>query len=453
MEQPKVAVQPKEKRVKNFHEVALGYSKKVTTSESIRCPQCSDPVCKKGCPVGIDIPGFIRLLREGNVAGAYEIIRQNNPLPSICGRICSAPCEIACVLTDERAPIGIRALERYAGDFGRPRFIRREKIHQSGKRIAVIGAGPCGLTAAAELAKKGYQPTIYEALDKPGGVLRYGIPEFRVPQEILDREVQEIKALGVEIETNVYFGRTMMMDELITKGFSAVLLTTGAGTPKFMEIKGANLGGVYYGEEFLMRVNLRKTNMFSSQKADFPLGYKIVVIGSGNTALDCARAAARFGRDVTLVFRRTEEEMRTRFEEREYGKEEGIRFEALVRPLEIISDNEGFVNGIKCVRMDYVEKVNAEELELIEVADSQFVMEADTVVIAIGHRPNVPLMTGAKLNLQFNDDGTIKTNELTGMTAIAGVFAAGNVVTNAGAVVQAMASGKKAAQHIDQYLR
>lgn len=423
------------------------------TSEAIRCPQCSDPVCKKGCPLGIDVPAFIRLLREGNIAGAYEIISSKSALPSICGRICAAPCEAACVLAEENAPIGIRFLERYAADFGRARFARREKIQRSGKRVAIIGAGPCGLSAAAELARRGFQPTVYEALDKPGGVLRYGIPEFRIPQKILDMEVQEIKALGVEIETNVFFGRTLTLDELNTKGFAAVLLTTGAGVPKFINLPGANLGGVYYGEEFLMRINLRQTNFFSSQKPDFPLGYKIVVIGSGNTALDCARAGVRFGRDVTLMFRRTEEEMRTKDSDRIYAKEEGIHFEPLVRPVEILADNDGYVNGIKCVRMDYAQSSKEDELELVELPDSQFVMEADTVVISVGHRPNVPLMPGAKHGLPLNKDGTIQVNELTGMTLIPGVFAAGNVVTNAGPVVEAMAAGKKAAGHIIQYLQ
>ncbi len=284
MGQSKETVQPKQKRTKNFNEVSLGYSKKVAVEESRRCPQCADPVCVNACPIGINIPGFIRRLREGNVGGAYELIREQNPLPSICGRICLAPCELACILNEEKNPIGIRALERYAAD-NRSRSGRKEASNR-GMKIAIVGSGPAGLSAAAVLAQKGYQVRIFESMDQPGGVLRYGIPEFRIPNKILEAEINEIKALGVEIETNCMIGNTKTMDDLKTEGYVAILLAMGAGIPKFMEVPGSHLGGVYYGEEFLMRINQKRSTQF-------PLGNKIVVIGSGNTALDCARVAVR----------------------------------------------------------------------------------------------------------------------------------------------------------------
>ena len=405
----------------------------------------------KGCPIGIDIPGFIRLLREGNVTAAYEKIKEQNPLPSICGRICSAPCELSCILTEEGAPIGIRALERYASDFGRTKPVKRSSIVGNSKKVAIVGSGPTGLSAAGELAKKGYQVTIFESLDRPGGVLRYGIPEFRIPKKILDQEIQDIKSLGVEIETNFYVGQTTTLEELSQKGFSAILLAMGAGLPKFMDLPGANLGGVYYGEEFLMRVNLTKSKIFNRVKADFFLGQKVAVIGSGNTALDCARTAKRLGREVTLIFRRTEDEMRVRKQEREWSKEEGIVFESLVKPMEIVAGQNNFVSGVRCIRMDYAETETSDQWELTAVPDSEFVLDVDTVVIAIGHRPN-SLISRMVPNLKINEDGTIVVDEKN-QTSISGVFASGNIVTNAGPVVEAIAAGKQAAENINRYLR
>ncbi len=405
-----------------------------------------------GCPIGIDIPGFIRLLREGNVAGAYEKIKEQNCLPSVCGRICSAPCELACVLTDEDAPIGIRALERYAADFGRPRFYRWDKMICKGKKIAIVGSGPAGLAAASELAQKGFQVTVFDALDRPGGVLRYGIPEFRIPKKNLDYEINEIKALGVLIETNFFVGQTATIDDLFNEGFVAILLATGAGVPKFMDLPGSHLGMVYYGEEFLMRVNQEKSGIFSKNNPSFALGKKIAVIGSGNTALDCARAALRFGREVRLVFRRTEEEMRVRNDVRLYGKEEGIIFEPLVKPVEILANQNNFVDGLKCVRMDFADPDETGQWQLIPVPDSKFVLDVDTVIIAIGHHPNVVLKKFTT-NLKVNKEGAVKINEETTMTSIKGVFATGNVVTNAGPVVEAIAAGKKSAEQMSEYIQ
>lgn len=385
------------------------------------------------------------------MSAAYERIKEQNCLPAVCGRICSAPCEAACVLMEEESPIGVRALERYAADFGKPRLSRRERVERKGKKVAVVGSGPAGLAASADLARKGYQVTIFEALEKPGGVLRYGIPEFRIPRKVLDGEINDIKALGVNIETNFFIGQTATVADLKEQGYAAILLTTGAGIPQFMDLPGTNFGGVYYGEEFLMRVNLMKVNIFSRNIPNFVIGPKVVVIGSGNTALDCARASVRFGREVKLIFRRTEEDMRVRPQEREYGKEEGIQLEPLVRPVEILADQNNFVSGVKCVRMDYAEAEESDAWELMPVPDSEFIIEADTVIIAIGHKPN-SIIKRTTPQLKCDPDETIKVDSDTHMTAIKGVFSAGNVVTNAGPLVEAIASGKSVAEDIHQYL-
>lgn len=430
--------------------MVIGFSKRVSAEEARRCPQCADPVCVQGCPLSVDIPAFIRLLREGNLTAAYEKISERNLFPSICGRICSAQCEVKCILNNERAPISIRALERYIADFGRAK-VKKSGQEPRGKKVAVVGAGPAGLAAAAELAQKGYLPTIFEALDKPGGVLRYGVPDFRIAKKVLDGEINGIKALGVEIVTNFFIGKTATIDDLLAEGFSAVLLATGAGVPRLMDIPGTNLGGVYYGEEFLMRVNLMKANIFSRYIPTFPIGQKVAVIGSGNTALDCARCAVRFGSDVTLIFRRTEEEMRVRDDERDYGKEEGICIEPLVKPTEILSNQENAVRGVKCIRMDYADTQGDGTWQVIPVPDSEFVIEADTLIIAIGHRPNAYVARDNK-NIKVAAQGTIKINPETFMTTQEKVFAVGNVVTNAGPVIDAISAGQKAAISIDQYL-
>jgi len=405
----------------------------------------------QGCPLGIDIPGFIRSLREGNIAQAYATIKEQNYLLSVCGRICTAPCEAACVLNDEDSPIGIRALERYASDFGRTKSAKRNQVFSTGRKVAVIGSGPAGLTAAVELVRRGYQITVFESFDKPGGVLRYGIPEFRIPRKILDREINDIKGLGIKIETNTLIGRTTTLEE-IRRDFSAVLLATGASIPKFINIPGTSLGGVYYGEEFLMRVNRAKSSLLSRRVSKLPMGQSIAVIGSGNTALDCARIAVRFGKKVTLIFRRTEEDMHVLAEDRVLAKEEGIRFEPMAKPVEILAGLNNFVGGLKCARMDYADLDGSGQWQIAQVPDSEFVLDVDTVVIAIGHNPNSLVSKESSL-LKVDRDGTIYSKEKRGMTSISGVFTAGNVKTNAGPVVEAIASGKEVAQEIDQYLK
>lgn len=450
----KVITQAAAKRIGNFNEVSLGYSKKIAVDEARRCPQCTDPKCIDACPAGIDIPKFIRSLREGDVPGAFLKIKEENCFPSVCGRICFAPCEDACILAKENSPIGIRALERYVADFGKSRFSKNEVISKAAKRVAIIGSGPSGLSAASSLSNKGYSVEVFESSDKPGGILCYGVPGFRIPKKVLDSEINDIKAAGVEIKNNFLIGKTVMIEELFDLGFDAVLIATGAGIPKLMDIPGVNLGGVYYGEEFLMRTNLIKTNIFSRNVPSFPLGERIAVIGSGNTALDCARSAIRFGREVNMIFRRTEDDLMVRFEERQYAQEEGVNFHSLTRPIEIMSNPSGFVGGLKCVRMDYADEDSSGKWQLATVPDSEFIIEADTVIIAIGHKPNtLTCKDSIGISPTKTRNGTIKVNDHDLMTNIEGVFACGNVVSDARPLVEAIASGKRAAEGIDLYLQ
>ncbi|MBF0532690.1 MAG: FAD-dependent oxidoreductase [Candidatus Omnitrophica bacterium] len=441
MSQPAVTTQPESKRVRNFNEVSLGFSRRVVQEESQRCLQCSDPVCETGCPLGVKIKEFIRFLREGHAALAYEKIREDNGFPSICGRLCHAPCESRCILIKEKAPIAIRALERYAADFGKSRVARPAMTGKMAVKAAVIGAGPAGLSAAYALAKQGMAATVFDAGDRPGGVLRYGVPDFRLPRKVLDGDIAEILAAGVELKMNCLVGRTVSVEDLLKSKFSAVLFATGAGVPKFMDVKGANIPGVYYGEEFLFRANLTKTNIFNRHVPTFPLGKKIAVIGSGNTALDCARAAIRFGLEVHLIFRRSEEEMRVRTAERVYGKEEGVKMQALTRPVEIIPGKNGLVSGIKCVRVNNIGD------KMIVLPKSEWTLAVDNVVIAVGHQPNSHAAQSCPA-IKINPDGSIWVDAATGMTTMKGVFACGNAVTNAGPVAQAIAAGKTAAENI-----
>jgi len=406
----------------------------------------------KGCPLGINVPGFIRSLREGNVDSAYAKIREESCLSSICGRICTAPCEAACVLTDEGLPIGIRALERYASDYGKNRPAKFDNSSKSGIKIAVVGSGPSGLMASFQLAQKGYQVTIFESLDKPGGVLRYGIPEFRLPKKYLDQEINHIKALGVKIVPNFFLGYTASLEGLFDQGYEAVLLATGAGIPKLLDMPGTSFGGVYYGEEFLIRTHRLKDLRLFPHTTDFPFGIRVAVIGSGNTALDCARLAVRYGREVSLVFSSEEGDLHVNSEECIYAQEEGVRFESRIKPVEILGDAHHFVTGLKCVRMDYADPDGSGKWQVVEVPGSDFALEVDTVIIATGHNPN-SLLVNAEKRLKVNDDGTFKVGKDNGMTTISRVFAAGNVRTNAGPVVEAMASGKRAAEQIDLYLK
>lgn len=403
-----------------------------------------------GCPLGIDIPGFIRFLREGDATGALNRIREQNVLPGVCGRICLAPCENACVFNNEDAAIGIRALERYAADNGRARPVSKASLApKNGRKVAIVGSGPSGLAAAAELARKGYAVTVFEALPKAGGILRYGIPEFRLPARVLDAELADIAALGVEIQTNVIAGQTLAFDELTSK-YDAVFLTIGAGSPDRRPIQGDHLAGVYYVQEVLMRFNLWEAQNYPKSSIPALLGNVVAVIGSGPAAVDCARMAVRLGKKASVVFSGLEEEVKLYPADRKNAVEEGVKFESLVNPLEIIPDEERGVKGLKCERLDFVENPGA-QWELKPVPESDFVFEADTIVLASDPVPGHAIKRYLP-ELKWTDEGNIWVDPQTGMTSIEKIFAAGDAVTGAGTLVDAMVNGKRTASVIDQYL-
>ncbi len=402
----------------------------------------------QGCPLGINIPGFIRHIRENEPSQALARIKEANMLAAVCGRLCPAPCEQACVFYEDGAPIGIRALERYAADYGQFRPSKLAK--SSGKKVAIIGSGPCGLTAAIRLTQLGYAVTIFEGLTEPGGILRYGVPDFRLPQKVLNEELNAVQAMGVTIESNVFIGQTIGLKDLFKFGFEAIFLALGAGAPKFLEIPGTNLGGVSYADEFLMRFNLFKADL-NKVGQSLHVGYQVVVIGSGHAALDCARSLLRLGRDVTLILRRTEDDMHTLPRERDYAKEEGLKIEPMTKPLKILGNENNFVNGVQCIRMDFADSAGEGKWELTPVPGSEFTIEADSVIIAIGHQPNSQIIKRTP-DLKVLADGTIAVNE-DGMTSIAGVFSGGNIISGADSIVRAMADGKKIALAIDSYLK
>lgn len=389
--------------------------------------------------------GFIRYIREGNVSGALEIIRKENGFPSICGRVCMAPCEIACVLNDEGSPIGIRALERFASE--QQRKSNPPKI--SGKtKVAVIGSGPSGLTAARQLNLKGYAVTVIDAMNEPGGMLRYALPEFRMPKRVLDQEIKELEQNGVTMRTNVLLGQTLTLDDLLKEGFSSIILAIGAGTPQFPPLKGINLSGVYFADEFLLRMNLHKNG--NGQKEMFPIGPNVVILGTDNSALDAARVCVRKGSKATVIFGHTEEEMPVRSEEKKLATEEGVLLEKMAKALEIKSDDDNRVRAVKCVRMDYADTDHSGQWKLIEVLDDVFEVETDTVIVSTGHRPNI---FASKIgSMKLNKDGSIWTDE-NGKTSLSGIFACGDVATNRGQVVEAMASGKRIAENVDAFLK
>ena len=453
----KVPVREQDAKVRatNFEEVCLGYNLEEAMNEASRCIGCKNAQCVKGCPVAIDIPGFIEKVKTGDIEEAYRIISKASALPAVCGRVCpqESQCEGKCIRGIKGDPVSIGKLERFVADWARENGIKPEgATEKKGKKVAVIGSGPAGLTCAGDLAKMGYEVTIFEALHEAGGVLVYGIPEFRLPKEaVVAKEIENVKALGVKIETNVVVGKAVTIDELIEEeGFSAVFIGSGAGLPKFMGIPGENSNGVFSANEYLTRSNLMKA---FDENSNTPImrGKKVAVVGGGNVAMDAARTALRLGAEVHIVYRRSEEELPARVEEVHHAKEEGIIFDLLTNPTEIIADENGWVTGMRCIKMELGEPDESGRRRPVEVADSEFIMELDTVIMSLGTSPN-PLISSTTEGLEVNKWKCIVADETDGKTTKEGVYAGGDAVTGAATVILAMGAGKAAAKGIDEYL-
>ena len=450
-----VREQDAKERAKNFEEVCLGYNLEEAQCEAGRCINCKNAQCVKGCPVAIDIPGFIQQVKEGNIEEAYRIISESSALPAVCGRVCpqESQCEGKCIRGIKGDPISIGKLERFVADWARENNIKPQgAAEKKGKKVAVIGSGPAGLTCAGDLAKMGYDVTIFEALHEAGGVLVYGIPEFRLPKKtVVAKEIENVKALGVKIETNVVIGKSTTIDELMEEeGFSAVFIGSGAGLPKFMGIPGENSNGVFSANEYLTRNNLMKS---FDKNSNTPImhGKKVAVVGGGNVAMDAARTALRLGAEVHIVYRRSEEDLPARVEEVHHAKEEGIIFDLLTNPIEILADEKGWVTGMKCIKMELGEPDESGRRRPVEVAGSEFVMELDTVIMSLGTSPN-PLISSTTEGLEVNKWKCIVADENNGKTTKEGVYAGGDAVTGAATVILAMGAGKAAAKGIDEYL-
>ena len=442
-------------RNKNFLEVALGYTEEQALDEAQRCLHCKNKPCVAGCPVGIHIPDFIAKVAEGDFEGAYQIITQQSSLPAVCGRVCpqETQCEQKCVRGIKGEPVGIGRLERFVADWHNKNVCEApRKPAPNGHKVAVIGSGPSGLTCAGDLAKKGYAVTVFEALHTAGGVLVYGIPEFRLPKDIVQKEIDGLKALGVDVQTNMVIGRVLSIDELLEQGYEAVFIGSGAGLPRFMNIPVENLKGVYSANEFLTRVNLMKAYQPGS---DTPIEHakRVAVVGGGNVAMDAARCAKRLGaEEVFIVYRRSEKELPARAEEVEHAKEEGIVFHLLNNPTQILGDENGNVKGMECIRMELGEPDASGRRRPVEVPGSEFTLDVDCVIMAIGTSPN-PLIKSTTEGLETQKWGGIIVNEETGLTSREGVYAGGDAVTGAATVILAMGAGKTAATAIDQYIQ
>lgn len=455
MKKVPVSEQDPKVRAKNFDEVCLGYNEEEAVAESGRCLQCKNPKCVEGCPVSIDIPGFIGKIKEGDNEGAYEILSEASTLPAVCGRVCpqETQCEGKCIRGIKGEPVSIGKLERFAADWARSHNIRSvKKASPKGKKVAVIGAGPSGLTCAGDLAKMGYDVTVFEALHKAGGVLVYGIPEFRLPKdEVVSKEIENVTALGVTIKTDYVIGRSETVDELLDEeGFEAVYIASGAGLPMFMHIPGEQALGVYSANEYLTRANLMKAYR-DDYDTPINIGKKTVVVGGGNVAMDAARTALRLGSEVTVVYRRSEKELPARVEEVHHAKEEGIEFALLTNPVEILEDDEGLVKGIRVIKMELGEPDESGRRRPVEVSGSEYEIECDTVIMSLGTSPN-PLISSTTSDLEINRKKCIVTDEETGATSRPGVFAGGDCATGAATVILAMGAGRKAAKAIDEYL-
>ncbi|MGQ9844325.1 MAG: NADPH-dependent glutamate synthase [Spirochaetota bacterium] len=452
----KMPQQDPAKRIENFNEVPLGYDEKTAILEATRCLQCKRPTCVEGCPVNINIPGFIKALKEGNPLDAFAVIKQTNSLPAVCGRVCPQEdqCEKLCVLAKKGEPVAIGNLERYVADY------EREKQHYTfqkveavkGKKVAVIGSGPAGLTAAGDLARLGYSVTVFEALHKAGGVLVYGIPEFRLPKDIVQYEIDALKAVGVTIELSRVIGTAETVNDLLSSGFDAVFVATGAGLPLFLDIPGENLQGVYSANEYLTRSNLMKAYRFPEYDTPIVKGDRVAVIGGGNVAMDSARTALRLGsKEVYIIYRRSKKEMPARIEEVERAEEEGIIFKLLTNPLRFIGDDKGRLKAVECIQMELGQPDDSGRRSPIPVKGSEFIIDINVAIIAIGNGPN-PLIPKTTPGMDTTKRGNIIADLQTMKTSKRGVFAGGDIVTGAATVIQAMGAGKKAAKAIDEYL-
>ena len=443
-------------RSRNFNEVALGYTAEMAVEEAKRCLNCKHKPCWKGCPVGIDIPAFIGKVAEEDFAAAYEILSQSTTLAAVCGRVCpqESQCEGVCVRGIKGEPVAIGRLERFVADWHRANSTEAPvKAQPNGHRVAVVGSGPSGLTCAGDLAKLGYAVTVFEALHTPGGVLVYGIPEFRLPKALVQEEIGKLSAMGVEFMTNMVIGKVLTVDELLEEeGFEAVYLASGAGLPSFMGIPGESLNGVYSANEYLTRVNLMKAYLPGS-RTPIAKSKKVAVVGGGNVAMDAARCAKRLGaEEVYIVYRRSMEELPARAEEVEHAQEEGILFQLLTNPVEVLGDENGRVSGVKCIRMELGEPDASGRRRPVPKEGSEFVLEVDTMIMSIGTSPN-PLIRNTTPGLETNKHGCIVTNGDDGLTSRPGVYAGGDAVTGAATVILAMGAGKQAAAAIHRYIQ
>lgn len=455
MDRVKVREQDPKERAKNFDEVCLGYNEEEAIMESNRCLNCNKPRCITGCPVSINIPKFIKEIKEKNFEEAIKVISEYSTLPAICGRVCpqESQCEGKCVLGIKGEAVSIGKLERFIADWSYKHNVNVYK-KEDGKniKVAIIGSGPAGLTCASDLAKNGYDVTIFEALHEVGGVLTYGIPEFRLPKDtVVKNEIENIKKLGVKIETDVIVGKTITVDELLKdEDFKAIFIASGAGLPKFMGIDGENANGVFSANEFLTRVNLMKA-FKEDYKTPIKLGKKVAIVGGGNVAMDAARTALRLGAETHIVYRRSEKELPARQEEVHHAKEEGVIFDILTNPTEILTDENGWVKGMKCVKMKLLEADKSGRKRPVKIENSEFIMDVDTVIMSLGTSPN-PLISITTKGLEVNNRKCIVAEKTSGKTTKKGVYAGGDAVTGAATVILAMGAGKDAAKAIDEYL-
>lgn len=446
--------QPPKERVKNFNEVPYGYDKETAIEEAKRCLQCKNKPCIEGCPVEIDIPGFIACIAEGDFDKAAEVVKAKNSLPAVSGRVCpyEDQCEGKCTLLKLGEPVGIGRLERFIADYEREKGVKiPKKAKSTGKKVAVVGAGPAGLTCAGDLAKMGHAVTVFEALHAPGGVLMYGIPEFRLPKKIVNAEVDYIKKLGVDINYDIVVGKTITVDELLDE-YDAVFIGTGAGLPRWLKIPGENLDGVYSANEFLTRVNMMKAYRFPEYDTPVKIGKIVATFGAGNVAMDCARTSLRLGAEKSyIIYRRSEVEMPARAEEIEHAKEEGVLFKLLTNPTEFIGDENGLLKQVECIKMKLGEPDDSGRRRPIPIPGSEEIIKIDTALVAIGQSPN-PLIPKTVKGLVIEKWGNIKTDD-NGRTSIPGLFAGGDIATGAATVILAMGAGKRAARAIDVYIR